>query len=623
MRTKISLRYQISIVLFAGVFSLLGIYTLMLYSLEKNNRQSEIDMHYSSLLEGYNSNLETIKDYHRNHQTILFFDNKVGQIIRNLFSKTKFKEKVYPFVLDSKGILLIHPFSEGADISQSFWGAKILNSKELKGNFTFFSEEYKITNKIFYLHNPEFNVTIGVIGENDIIYDDFFSFRRTVIISFAILSILCGFLIFYASRFFVNPLSQLLKKLKQIENGNWEHKYNDASSLEFNKISECLSSISKSIENSIVFAQNIAESKTNEADKITLDDSLLSVNLKKIEKNIETALRIEEQRRIEDDKLNWFNEGLAKFGEVLRLNTNSIEQQADNIIQNLVKYVKANQGGLFIISSQKSNVESLELISAFAFDSKKYVEKNIAIGEGLVGTCAIEKQTVYIKQAPESYIEITSGLGDAPPRSILIVPIKQEDKLLGVIELASFNYFEPHQIRFIEKIMESVAASLSSSKINQQTKELIGKFESQSKEMAEQEEEMRQTIEELTATQEEASSREAELSAIIQAISNNVNFIELDSDFKVQNLNQNFSQLFDLQYEATFGKSLNDLIMLNKAIFDNPTEALKKLSLGEGIDEINTYHINQKKVTIKDSYMPIKKTNGDVSKIIRIATVID
>ena len=623
MRTKISLHHQISIVLFAGVFSLMGIYTLTLYTIEKNNRQSEIDKHYSALLECYNSNLVTIKDYHRNGQSVLFFDNKVGQIIRNLFGKTKFKEKVYPFVLDSKGILLIHPFSEGADVSQSFWGAKILNSKESKGDFTFFSEEYKITNQIYYLHNSEFDITIGVIGENNIIYEDFFSFRRTIIMSFIILSLLCGFLIYYTSSYVVSPLNKLLKRLKQIENGNWENKYTDSSSLEFYKISETLSSIATSIENSVVFALNIAESKTNEADKITLDDSLLSDNLKKIEKNIETAIRREEQRRIEDDKLNWFNEGLAKFGEVLRLNTNSIEQQADNIIQNLVKYVKANQGGLFIISSRNAKTEYLELISAFAFDSKKYMEKHIEIGEGLVGTCAIEKQTVYIKQAPDSYIEITSGLGDSPPRSILIVPIKQEDRLLGVIELASFNYFEPHQIRFIEKIMESVAASLSSSKINQQTKELIGKFESQSKEMAEQEEEMRQTIEELTATQEEASSREAELNAVIQAISNSVNFIELDSDFKVQNLNQNFSQLFDLQYEATFGKSLNDLIMLNKAIFENPSEALRQLSLGEEIDEINTYQINQKKITIRDSYMPIKKFNGDVSKIIRIATVID
>ncbi len=623
MRTRISLHHQISIVLFAGIFLLLGVFTLSLYTLEKNNRQGEIDRHYSALLECYNTNLGTIKDYHRNRQTVLFFDNKVAQIVKNLFTSTKFEEKIYPFVLDSKGILLIHPFSEGANVSQSFWGAKIINSKDEKGNFTYFSEEYKITNQIYYLHNAEFDITLGVIGEKDVIYDDFYTFRRTILFAFLVLTALCGLLIYYSTQYFTNPILQLLKRLKQIETGNWENKTIDTSSKELNKISISLTTISSSIENCSMFAQNIAESKTNEADKILLDDSLLSDNLKKIEKNIETALRLEEHRKIEDDKLNWFNEGLAKFGEVLRLNTNSIEQQADNIIQNLVRYVKANQGGLFIINNDKGKNEYLELISAFAFDSKKYVQKHIAIGEGLVGTCAIEKQTVYIKQAPDSYIEITSGLGDAPPRSILIVPIKQEDRILGVIELASFNYFETHHIRFIEKIMESVAASLSSSKINQQTKELISKFESQSKEMAEQEEEMRQTIEELTATQEEASSRESELSAVIQAISNNVNFIELDSDFKVQNLNQNFSQLFDLQYEATFGKSLNDLILLNKAIFSDPSEAIKQLRNGDEIDEINTYFINQKKVVIRDSYMPIKKSDGDVSKIIRIATVID
>ncbi len=623
MRTKISLHHQISIVLLAGIFSLIGIYSFTLYTLEKKNRLTEIDEHYGELLKSYNSNLLTIKDYHQSHQSILYFDNKVVQIIRNLFANTKFEEKIYPFILDSKGYLLIHPFSEGANVSQSFWGAKVLNSKEGAGQFTYFSEEYKVTNKIYFLHNPEYDITIGIIGENDVIYDDFYNFRIIIVITFTLLLILCALFTYNISKFFTKPLYQLFKRLKQIENGVWDEKFIDNSCKELNEISESLSSISTIIENSIIFSQNIAEGKTNEVAKIELKDSLLSENLKKIEKNIETALSIEEQRKIEDDKLNWFNEGLAKFGEVLRINTSTLEEQADNIIQNLVRYVKANQGGLFIISNKDSNNEYLELISAFAFDSKKFLEKQIAVGEGLVGTCAIEKKTVYIKQAPESYIEITSGLGDAPPRSILIVPIKQEDRLLGVIELASFNYFEKHQIRFIEKIMESVASSLSSSKINQQTKELISKFESQSKEMAEQEEEMRQNIEELTATQEEASARESELTAVIQAISNNVNFIELDRDFKVQNLNQNFSQLFDLQYEATFGKSLNDLILLNKAIFESPSEALRLLQNGEEIDEINTYTINQKKINIRDSYMPIKKSNGDVSKIIRIATVID
>lgn len=623
MRTKISLHHQISVVLFAGIFSLIGIYSFTLYTLEKKNRLNEIDEHYEELLKSYNSNLLTIKDYHQTHQSIIYFDNKVVQIIRNLFANTKFKEKIYPFVIDSKGLLLIHPFSEGANVSQSFWGAKILNSKEGAGQFTYFSEEYKVNNKTYFLHNPEYDITIGITGENEIIYDEFYTFRNIIVISFILLLIVCALLTFHTTKFFTKPLLQLFKHLKQIENGVWNLKFTDNSSKEMNKIAETISSISTIIENSIEYSQNIAEGKTNEAEKIELKDSLLSENLKKIEKNIETALHIEEQRKIEDEKLNWFNEGLAKFGEVLRISTSTLEEQADNIIQNLVRYVKANQGGLFIISNKDSKNEYLELISAFAFDSKKFLEKRISIGEGLVGTCAIEKQTVYIKQAPESYIEITSGLGDAPPRSILIVPIKQEDRLLGVIELASFNYFEKHQIRFIEKIMESVASSLSSSKINEQTKELISKFESQSKDMAEQEEEMRQNIEELTATQEEASARESELAAVIQAISNNVNFIELDRDFKVQNLNQNFSQLFDLQYEATFGKSLNDLILLNKAIFANPSEAVHSLQNGEEIDEINTYIINQKKINIRDSYMPIKKSNGDVSKIIRIATVID
>ena len=79
--------------------------------------------------------------------------------------------------------------------------------------------------------------------------------------------------------------------------------------------------------------------------------------------------------------------------------------------------------------------------------SKKYLKKRIEIGEGLTGTCALEKQTIFLTDIPDNYIEITSGLGDAPPRSILIVPMKTEEAIFGIIELASFNVFKAHEVQ--------------------------------------------------------------------------------------------------------------------------------------------------------------------------------
>ena len=127
-------------------------------------------------------------------------------------------------------------------------------------------------------------------------------------------------------------------------------------------------------------------------------------------------------------------------------------------MQNLVNYLDANQGGLFLLNDDKNDEPHLELVSSFAFNRKKAKKKTILIGEGLVGNCVVEKHSVYLKEIPEDYIEITSGLGDSPPRSLLIVPLKLEDNVFGVVEIASFHEFLPHHIEFVEKIGESIAS---------------------------------------------------------------------------------------------------------------------------------------------------------------------
>lgn len=597
------------------------LFSIFIYNADRKKQLAEIDNHYMTLLDNYNSNLNTIKNYHKNHQALLIFDNKTSSIVRTLFQESNLKEKIYPFILDTKGKLIVHPFSEGANVSQTFWGAKILNETKSSSSFSFFSEEYKTTNKVYIQKNEDFNIYVGILGEENVVYDEFHTYKRFIFITTVSFLLFLSFIIFQITFRTLAPLKSFMTKISQLSKNDWDIDFSNKSSKEFEQISNELTKISHEVRANIEYATAISEGKAQ--NDFSANDNTMSEVLHKISKNISDAVTIEENRKIEDEKLNWFNKGIAKFGEVLRLNTNSIEELSDNIIQNIVKYVEANQGGVFVLNKQDSDSQYLELVSAFAFDNKKFLEKRINIGEGLVGTCAIEKKTIYIKQTPEEYIEITSGLGDANPRSILIVPVKLEEEILGVIELASFNFFEDHQIQFIEKIMESVASTLSSSRINQQTKELLSKFETQSKEMAEQEEEMRQNIEELTATQEEAAARESELSATIRALTDTVNYLEFDSEFRILNLNESFANVFDLQYEATFGKSLNDLILINKAKFTDSKNALELLQNGHDVNETHEYTINDTVLKINDTYKVIKNSNNDTLKIIRIASVID
>jgi len=105
------------------------------------------------------------------------------------------------------------------------------------------------------------------------------------------------------------------------------------------------------------------------------------------------------------------------------------------------------------------------MVAAFAFDRKKYIDQTFQLGEGLVGTCAIEKQKIYLTEVPENYLQITSGLGDAKPRCLLLIPLSLENEVLGVLEIASLKILQEHEIVFVETIAESIASAISDVRI--------------------------------------------------------------------------------------------------------------------------------------------------------------
>ena len=128
-----------------------------------------------------------------------------------------------------------------------------------------------------------------------------------------------------------------------------------------------------------------------------------------------------------------------------------------------------------------------------------------------MGQCVLEAHTIYIKEVPSDYVSITSGLGQATPRAVLIVPLKVRDEVMGVLEMASFESFETFQIEFVEKISENIATLLSNRKSSELTKQLLHESEERSEMLTQQEEEMRQNTEELQATQEEMIRQRSEL----------------------------------------------------------------------------------------------------------------
>ena len=222
----------------------------------------------------------------------------------------------------------------------------------------------------------------------------------------------------------------------------------------------------------------------------------------------------------EDKKREWVSQGLAMFAEILRGHNEDFKEFSNKVISNLVRYLKANQGGIFIAGAPEDGSRYLELMSCYAYDRQKFMKRKIFIGEdfaeGLIGQAYLEQEIIYLTNVPEDHIHIVSGLGDGNPRCLLIVPLKLNHDVEGVLELASFEEFAPHQIEFVERLAQSIASSIISVKTGNRTRVLLEETQQQADELRSQEEEMRQNNEELAATQEEMRRKSMELERLLE-----------------------------------------------------------------------------------------------------------
>jgi PAS domain S-box-containing protein len=258
----------------------------------------------------------------------------------------------------------------------------------------------------------------------------------------------------------------------------------------------------------------------------------------------------------EEDKVrNWATTGLAQIGIILRNNTETAEELYFNIISFLVKYMDANQGGIFIINNDEESEPYLELVSCYAYDRKKYVDKRINIGDGLIGQAVLEKEIIYLSDIPQNYLEITSGLGGSTPKSVIIVPLKVNEEVHGVIEIASFHVMEEQHLEFIKKLAESIASTVSGVKVGERTKRLLEQSQKMTEEMRSQEEELRQNMEEMEATQEEMKRLQEESHAQTNIINSIAIVSKTDLKGNITYVNEEFLKWSKYTLEEVMGKN--------------------------------------------------------------------
>ena len=395
----------------------------------------------------------------------------------------------------------------------------------------------------------------------------------------------------------------------------------DEDKTEFGLLNHRINETASNFKRLTEFSHKIAQGEYDSEVGVEAVEGSMAKSLIELRNRLSTTQSEEKKRRLEDEQRNWTTQGLAKFGDIMRHFNENITTLSDEVIKNLVHYINASQGGLFILDDSDANHIYLEMLSAFAYDRKKFLTKRIPLGDGLVGVCALEKNTLYITDVPPDYMAIESGLGDSRPKCLLMVPLKSEDTILGVIELASLNLLKPHEIQFVEKLGDSIASTLSSLRNNARTAELLQESQKKSDELAVREQELHKAMAEMTTARDESQRREAEMSGILSAVDETLLKAELDPEGKFESANQKYLSALGYRKDELIGRNIRSI--LSDEYLDNFDIVWQNICAGQSYQKIvNQKSKNGDNIWLISQYTPIFDQKSNVVRVLYIANDI-
>jgi HAMP domain-containing protein/signal transduction histidine kinase/CheY-like chemotaxis protein len=273
----------------------------------------------------------------------------------------------------------------------------------------------------------------------------------------------------------------------------------------------------------------------------------------------ETTLRNQEQ--------DWLKSNLAKFTQMLQ-GQKDLKTVTQRILSELAQVVTAHYGAFYILhQNEETQVVKLNLFAAYGYRSEKNIPIEFAIGEGLVGQVAFEKERIILSNVPSNYIKINSGLGRAKPANLIILPVLFENKVKAVIELASLDAFSETHLDFLSQLTESIGIVLNTIEANTRTEELLAQSQSLAGELKIQQEELRRTNDELqdkalllVKQKNEVEAKNKEVEEARRSLEEKAEQLTLTSKYKSE-------FLANMSHELR--TPLNSLLILAQQLYEN------------------------------------------------------
>lgn len=315
-----------------------------------------------------------------------------------------------------------------------------------------------------------------------------------------ILALITFVLSAYVSKIISGSLHQLINNFKEIVNGNVDVKIEVRSKDEIGLLAESFNEMQESLQKIVGQTIRVADGDYSKSLEPKSENDKLSLALNKMTR----ALK---ETSAENEAQNWVKSGQNLLNEKMRGDLD-LQTLSTQIVGFVAEYLNAQMGTLYLPENDNT---TLRLYGSYAFTKRKRLNDEFKIGEGLIGQAAFGRQMISLTELPGDYTRITSSTGDMSPRNVVVQPLIYDNKLFGVIELASKDVLDDQKLGFLTTVSENIAISINSALSRQKVNDLLFQTQNQAEELRQQQEELRVSNEELEEQTRALKQSEKEL----------------------------------------------------------------------------------------------------------------